>query len=235
VWSHENASLFQSSIEDYFERTCHAADCILKAICDGIVADDATMSKSVRVLSESTDASNRTGFERMPKNHTSILTLLGYQPGSRHKKGSKGYLRPLVSAHTDVGVITVLLFDDGHCAALQRAAHASNMDPDNTDWLDVRVPCRLDNAADPVFVVNVGDCLSELSGGSLRSTLHRVVPRPRSQTSTDDDFVRTCLALFVGLTPSAALVLPAAGGEVVSYETWRRRRVARAIAVLKQK
>ena len=218
TWDTQNATQFKSSVEEYFERTRHAADCILKAICDGIIANNPDISTSIKVLSESTNE----------KNHTSILTLLGYQPGSRHKKGSKGYMKPLVSAHTDVGVITMLLFDNGKCASLQRAAsYACSTDPDNVDWIDVDLPLLDD---DPIFVVNVGDCLSELSGGSLRSTLHRVIPRP-CPTGRTQDVTRTCLALFVGLEPSASLSLPS--GEVISYEQWRKRRIARAAAVLK--
>jgi len=137
-------------------------------------------------------------------------------------------MRPLVSAHTDVGMITMLHFDHGKCASLQRAAHASNTDPENNEWIDVNLPSILED--DPVFVVNVGDCLSELSGGSLRSTMHRVIPRPCPATS-ENDAARTCLALFVGLEPSAPLVLPS--GEVLSYEKWRQQRIARAAAVLK--
>ena len=136
-------------------------------------------------------------------------------------------MKPLVSAHTDVGVITMLLFDSGKCASLQRAASSSMPDPDNVDWIDVDLPIVDD---DPIFVLNVGDCLSELSGGSLRSTLHRVIPRP-CLTGSTQDVVRTCLALFVGLEPSASLSLPS--GEVLSYEQWRKRRIAQAAAVLK--
>ena len=169
-------------------------------------------------------------FEKETNNHTSILTLLGYQFGSRHKKGGKGYLRPLVAAHTDVGMITILLFDNGKCASLQRASSASTVDVKNNDWVDVHLlegPLWDD---DPIFVVNVGDCLSELSGGLLRSTLHRVIPHPCHDSS--DDVARTCLALFVGLEPSAQLILPLTG-ETMSYEEWRRHRIARASAVLK--
>ncbi len=97
------------------------------------------------------------------KNHTSILTLLGYQPGSRHKRGSRGYMRPLVSAHTDVGVVTVLYFDHGKCASLQRAADAANADPEKDEWKDVDLPDIDGKDDDPIFVVNVGNCLSELS------------------------------------------------------------------------
>ena len=220
-WGHDNASSFKSSIEDYFEQTCRAADMILQAIVDGIMSQNNESSESIKVLSES--AASADGKSEV-KNHTSILTLLGYQSGSRHKKGSKGYMRPLVHAHTDVGVITMLHFDCGRCASLQRAATRSN---DNT-WVDVELPPMLDD--DPLFVINVGDCLSELSGGTVRSTLHRVVPRP-CPSSALEDAARTCLALFVGLEPSAALELPT--GEVLSYEQWRKQRIARAAAVLK--
>ena len=139
-------------------------------------------------------------------------------------------MRPLISAHTDVGMITLLHFDSGKCAALERAANASTTDPANIEWIDVDLPSYYDN--DPVFVVNVGDCLSDLSGGSLRSTLHRVMPRPCPPNDASlDEVARTCLALFVGLEPSASLTLPS--GEVLSYEEWRRRRIARATAVMK--
>ena len=67
---------------------------------------------------------------------TDVYTLLGYQYGSRHKKGSKGYMRPLVAAHTDVGVITVLLYDSGKCATLQRVADACTADPTTKEWVN---------------------------------------------------------------------------------------------------
>ena len=227
TWDTEYSSKFKHSIEEYFKQTCHAANCILKAICDGIMDEDDNCSKSIQVLSEST---NTTDDEEKKKNHTSILTLLGYQPGSRHKKGSKGYMRPLVSAHTDVGVITVLHYDHGKCALLQRAARedTSSTNTENVDWIDVDLPI-LDN--NPIFVVNVGDCLSDLSGGSLRATLHRVMPCPISNASADE-VARTCLALFVGLEPETLLELPS--GEVLSYEDWRKNRIAKAQSVLKQ-
>jgi isopenicillin N synthase-like dioxygenase len=165
---------------------------------------------------------------------------LGYQSGSRHKKGSKGYLNPLVAAHTDVGMITVLLFDNGACAALQRSVAASGVEcqsqrPEHEEWMDVNLPSTkyLEEGNDPIFVVNVGDCLSELTGGYLRSTLHRVIPRPfKSPQGNNGDLSRTSLALFVGLEPLAQLVLPS--GESVTYEDWRRQRIARALDVMKK-
>lgn len=218
VWSDEDASFFVSSIEEYFEQTRLAADCILSAICDGIANNNSDVASSIDVLS------NQSG------NHTSILTLLGYQYGSRHKKGSKGYMRPLVAAHTDVGVITVLLYDSGKCATLQRVADASKADHKTEDWVNINLPAGPYCNDEPVFVVNVGDCLSELTGGSLRSTLHRVMPQACKKD--DSEAARSCLALFVGLEPSASLTLPQSG-ENMTYEEWRRGRIARATAVLK--
>jgi isopenicillin N synthase-like dioxygenase len=196
VWGDENASHFKFTIEEYFARSCHAADCILRAICDGMIDEKNNLSivESIKVLSpDSCNSENDADTVDESKNHTSILTLLGYQPGSRHKKGSKGYMRPLVSAHTDVGMITLLHFDGGKCAALERAYKSSNIDPETIEWIDVDLPPF--HYDDPLFVVNVGDCLSDLSGGSLRSTLHRVMPRPCPPNDAAlDDIARTCLA-----------------------------------------
>eukprot|EP00804_Cyclotella_cryptica_P004293 CCRYP_013500-RA/>CCRYP_013500-RA protein AED:0.00 eAED:0.00 QI:83/-1/1/1/-1/1/1/376/710 len=229
VW--REAPHFRSVIEEYYDNLRCAADSILAAICDGIIANNAELQKSMRVISEAQHDQQNT------ENHTSILTLLGYQPGSRHKKGSKGYLNPLVAAHTDVGMITVLLFDNGKCASLQRrktdeATGSIEMSNDH-DWMDVDLPFTnfLRDDDDPVFVVNVGDCLSELTGGYLRSTLHRVIPRTCETSKDDKDLVRTSLALFVGLEESAQLVLPS--GDTLTYEEWRRQHIARALDVVK--
>ena len=248
-WDQNNAHFFKSTIEKYFETICKVADCILRAICDGILAENenACIAESIRILSESSNNTNNdAGHDNETKNHTSILTLLGYQPGSRHKKGHRAYMRPLISAHTDVGVITVLHFDGGQCAALERAAKSRTCDntisSENIEWIDVNLPTLDDDDNDPVFVVNVGDCLSELSGGTLRSTLHRVMPRPSCTQPIEHDkahhaiasTTRTCLALFVGLEPSATLKFPGSE-EVLSYEEWRRQRILRATAVRKYK
>ena len=232
VWS--ESAHFRTVIEEYYNQLRVAADCILRAICDGIIAENAHLETSIQIISESTQQTYEAAInDENTANHTSILTSLGYQPGSRHKKKSKGYLNPLVAAHTDVGMITVLLFDSGKCASLQRAVTNSEED-NNSGWTDVNLPSSnyLQNGNDPIFVVNVGDCLSELTGEYLRSTLHRVVPRP-SQSSKANDLVRTSLALFVGLEQSAKIVLPS--GESMTYEEWRKRRIARALDVVKSK
>jgi isopenicillin N synthase-like dioxygenase len=148
--------------------------------------------------------------------HSSILTLLSYRPGTRHKRKEKP---PLVAPHTDVGVITFLLFDGGDCATLQRADYEME-----GSWADVRLPRHVGD--DPVFAVNLGDCLSELCNNLLPSTLHRVIP-------TSDMVPRNCLALFVGLDPHEVLILP--DGNKMTYEVWRKLRIARAQIVLRSK
>jgi isopenicillin N synthase-like dioxygenase len=202
VWP-EEAIEFRSSLESYYEATSQAAHAIVRAICDGIVERQPKLESSLGVLSA-----------RDSVRHSSILTLLGYQPGARHKRKEKP---PLVAAHTDVGVITILLFDNGDCATLQRADRQND-----GSWVDVKLPRHVGD--DPVFVVNIGDCLSELCKGIIPSTLHRVVPQFASVP-------RNCLALFVGLDPHVALTFP--DGMTTTFEEWRKHRIARAQRVLK--
>ena len=100
AWDHESATEFQSTVEEYYEKACSAANTILRAICDGLVLQNPDLADSLSPFSNATTLS-----------HSSILTLLGYRKGTRHKKTQKKrFIHPLVAAHTDVGVITVLLF-----------------------------------------------------------------------------------------------------------------------------
>jgi len=194
VWGKGSAE-FQKAVHNYYEKMCEVANSIVVAICDGLNdSDSSSIMSSMEALSIGTES------------HTSILTLLGYRKGARHQ----GCKKPLVAAHTDVGVVTVLLFDGGDCATLQRA--------DGDRWVDVKLPTIV--PADPVFVVNIGDCLSDLCDGKLPSTLHRVMPRSGSTNSP-----RNCLALFVGFKPDQTLNIK---GESMTYEEWRRLRIAKA-------
>ena len=128
-------------------------------------------------------------------------------------------------------MITLLLFDGGDCAALQRkdettkGGAGTNLATTNTQesWKKVLLPPFV--MSDPIFVLNIADCLSDLSGGFLPSTLHRVVPDSGS-------IPRNCLALFVGLDPSETIKLK--DGETMTYEIWRRRRIAAAQRILKE-
>ncbi len=203
TWGELNSDQFRSSIEKYFDDICSVAHSIVEAISDGMQDINITLNKD-------NDGS-----------HTSILTLLGYKKGARHQGK---HARPLVAAHTDVGVITVLLFDGGDSAMLQRANNTNGREQDqgstntSTSWVDVKLPIRV--PVDPCFVVNIGDCLSDISGGRLPSTLHRVMPRSGQAKSP-----RNCLALFVGFKPDERITID---GETMTYEEWRRRRIAKA-------
>ena len=205
----DEASTFETTLEEYYESVRQAADCVVWAICDALarLKQPDLLAADVLRRNESSDTSECSA-------HTSILTLLGYKVGTRHKGKNKS---PLVAAHTDVGVVTMLLFDSsGCCAQLQRSDGVGG-------WVDVKLPSVVPD--DPVFVVNIGDCMSELTNAMLPSTLHRVV------ADTKQKDARHCLALFVGLDPQAQLTIQ---DEAMSYEEWRKRRIARALDVLHQ-
>ena len=122
-------------------------------------------------------------------------------------------------------MITVLLFDKGDCAVLQREAsksQQSSTSKDEKQWVDVNLPSIIPE--DPIFVVNIADCLSEICENYLPSTLHRVMPETGSTP-------RNCLALFVGLEPQKLLSFTSKN-EVMTYEDWRKKRIAKAQNVL---
>ena len=205
AWGEAPAAEFRAALEAYYEALCTASRGILAAIVAGLDDADstATDSTAIRSLTSEHDAVQ-----------TSILTVLGY---SAKKKKRKRNIRPLVAAHTDVGVITVLLFDPGDCAVLQRCAGRAGEIGGHSaggEWKDVTLPFP---TSDPIFLVQVGDCLSEVSGGTLKSTLHRVAVGPGSSP-------RASLALFVGLGADTEVVI---GGERRTYGAWRKERIAR--------
>ena len=218
VWSEEAAHFFRDCIEQYFDEQCRVTKAVVRAICDGLIASDGRpeLKESLTVLSGENNGE--------AQQDTSILTLLNYKRGKRHQKCKKP--QPLVAPHTDVGVITCLLFDKGDCAVLQRAETSANAHEVGADrkWIDVKLPHKVPD--DPIFVVNIGDCFSELCGGVIPSTIHRVMPRD------DGKVARNCLALFHGLDPADIITLPS--GEQMTYEEWRKNRIARATEVLKR-
>ena len=208
VWPPETlwdgATGFRTAVEEFYDAACPMAQTIVQAICEGLASLKPELDEKLRPLRKGPVVSTT----------TSILTLLGYRPGSRHKGKSKG---PLVAAHTDVGVITVLLFEGGKkCAALERS------DGDG-GWVEVNLPLAVPE--DPVFVVNVADCFSEVANGEISSTLHRVV------ACRGTSMPRNACALFVGLQPGTELDIE---GDKLTYEEWRKRRVARSQAALRQ-
>lgn len=213
VWDDESCKSFQTSVQSYYDQICRVAHAIVRAICDGIIKQKPDLASSLSAISM-----------RDCLGHTSILTLLGYRKGTRHKKTQKKrHVHPLVAAHTDVGVITVLLFDAGDCAVLQRETATAGEDVAEKKWEPVVLPSIIPE--DPIFVVNIADCLSDLSENYLPSTLHRVMPETGSTP-------RNCLALFVGLDPKERLIF---GDVEMPYEDWRKQRIAKSQQVLRSK
>eukprot|EP00934_Nitzschia_sp_Nitz4_P006404 Nitzschia sp. Nitz4//scaffold169_size48518//26224//28335//NITZ4_007074-RA/size48518-snap-gene-0.53-mRNA-1//1//CDS//3329538394//6394//frame0 len=217
------AQEFQAVIEDYFEAVHVAAGAVVAAIVDGLVARNPDLERSLQVLKTPNEITNTD--ERIEGAHSSILTLLGYRHGARHKKRKNQTNHPLVAAHTDVGIITMLQFDGGNttCATLQRQCLASSTDG-QIKWIDVPLPAKIPD--DPIWVINIADCFSELSHNEIPCTLHRVIPQSGPNK-------RTALALFMGLDPDAMLELP--DSRVLSYEEWRKERIAKSQAVLSVK
>jgi isopenicillin N synthase-like dioxygenase len=205
------APFFQESVEAYFEALCTASKGILHAICDSLLLTHPELSNSIAPLAGYVNGDNET--ESIVPEASTMLTLLGYQIGTRHRGKNKG---PLVAAHTDVGIITILLFDGKDtCATLQRSdGHGG--------WVDVVLPQKVPH--DPIFVINIADCLSDLSHSRMPSTVHRVVTNPSSSAP------RNCCALFVGLDPNAKIQV---GSNILTYAEWRRLRIERATNILK--
>ena len=239
-WNDAICHDFRSTLQDYYDKVCSAANEILRAICDGLLTENPDLLVSLEPLSSSSSTTTMSLLERSENSeaadeipgktlahNTSILTLLGYRTGSRHKKlqqKKKKTVHPLVAAHTDVGVITVLLYDGGDCAVLQRQSTSPDGSDhrDNPRFRDVVLPSQIDD--DPVFVVNIADCLSALTSKRLPSTVHRVMPR-------EGVTPRNCLALFVGLKAEEKLTID---GHEISYEAWRKNRIAHSQSVLKK-
>jgi len=199
VWEDGISHQFQRCLENYYRDICFVAHKIVDILCEAILVERPSLANALKSLTKISST----------EDHSSILTVLNYSKGARHQ----GYnSKPLVAAHTDVGVITVLLFDAGDCAVLQRQVNIKDC------WEDVKLPKKLPQ--DPIFVVNVGDCFSEMCEGMVSSTIHRVMP------CVHGNYPRTTLALFVGLGPDDELTI---AGEKLSYTEWRRRRIARAL------
>eukprot|EP00522_Entomoneis_paludosa_P008806 CAMPEP_0172449018 /NCGR_PEP_ID=MMETSP1065-20121228/7856_1 /TAXON_ID=265537 /ORGANISM="Amphiprora paludosa, Strain CCMP125" /LENGTH=743 /DNA_ID=CAMNT_0013200617 /DNA_START=37 /DNA_END=2268 /DNA_ORIENTATION=+ len=240
----DKASDFQDTIQDYYLQIVQASNGIVSAICQGLIQQDQTLETSLEPLANRWK-NGSLATTPTSSNDSSILTLLGYRTGARHRQGKKKQI-PLVMPHTDVSLLTILLFDQGEdCANLQRysspnkqQAYDINQD-NNKDWVDVPLP-PLVKGHDPIFVVNVADCLSELSGGQLPSTLHRVVPtkgNPSQQKQSQKDATtRNGCALFVGLDPHEPLRFPAkrnseempTDATTMTFEEWRKQRIAKA-------
>lgn len=230
-WSSVDCEDFRATIEEYYDEICIAANNIVQCICDGLFLKYPAFSSTLDPILKQEQSDEIKAVENNASaysvrksfaHNNSILTLLGYRLGTRHKKSyqkKKRIVHPLVAAHTDVGVITVLIYDNGDCAALQRECKLK----DGSQFENVTLPFCVDD--DPVFVINIGDCLSAVSNGALPSTVHRVVPG-------DGDVPRNCLALFTGFKTEQIITID---GEKMTYEAWRKRRIEKSQNVLRGK
>lgn len=181
---------------------------------------------------------NEDFFTEKMNSHSSILTLNYYL----ELPSGAGDLR--VAEHTDVSMVTIVAQSGPGLQILRRSSESGE-----TAWVDIPyVPGAL--------VVNIGDCLSDWSDGLLSSTRHRVViPATSSSAGTDgsgsgsDSGGRACrssLAYFVTPRYDARLSpwsSAATGSQAEAtadeedagptFSEWRKKRVARAIKMLK--
>ena len=252
-WGFSVAADFRNAVEAYYAELERVGRCVLEVIVAGLRKEKIEGSEEcARLLLHSNGSRIADGGEGIKANKgneggntASILTLLGYGRGDNGKimkslkrkgKGKKPRLhqRPLIAAHTDVGVVTILLEDGGDCAVLERASYDKNQ----IEWVPLRLPEPDQLMQDPVFIVNIGDCLSDLSHGALKSTLHRVSMAHGSRP-------RHSLGMFVGFPPDVPLPLQREvnstehAGEfshasLLTYREWRKARVARSMKALKE-
>ncbi len=129
------------------------------------------------------------------KPSTSSLTFLKYMDHEGKMKG--GHV-----SHTDIGSLTFLYsLDDG----------LQIFHPTHQTWLYGEP--RPDS-----LVVNVGDSLSLLTGTRLKSSLHRVIPHPKTIAKN-----RYSFAYFMRPNETALLKMP--DGEVCKSLDWHCRKL----------
>ena len=114
-------------------------------------------------------------FAEFTDHSTDTLRVNHYERGPGEPEAAPGQQR--MGAHTDYGIVTVLYADP--VPGLQIVG------PDGA-WHDVQPPAG-------GLLVNLGDLLAQWTNDTWRSTLHRVVPPPRS---TSGPAVRRSVAFF---------------------------------------
>ena len=118
-----------------------------------------------------------------------------------------------MGAHTDYGVLTILLADDVPGLQVFRAG----------EWHDVTVPSGS-------FVCNLGDMLERWTNNRWTSTLHRVVPPPRHESGP---VRRRSIARFLDCPPDLVVeCIPSCAGpgnpvryEPVSAGAWLQEKI----------
>ncbi|MCW2545814.1 MAG: putative Oxidoreductase, 2OG-Fe(II) oxygenase family [Mycobacterium sp.] len=114
-------------------------------------------------------------FEGFTDHATDTMRVNHYERGAGEPEPVTGQQR--MGAHSDYGVLTVLYAD--------RVPGLQIVGPDN-EWHDVM-------PAPSALLVNLGDLLAQWTNDHWRSTLHRVVPPPRTASGPN---VRRSVAFF---------------------------------------
>ncbi|KAH9952037.1 Clavaminate synthase-like protein [Amylocystis lapponica] len=163
-------------------------------------------------------AQNSLAKKHAPEEHSRCVSRLIRTPPNT---GAWSEDRALLSAHTDFGSLSFL---HNRLGGLQVLA------PGTDKWQYVK---PLPNHA----ICNIGDALNIMSGGILRSNLHRVVPPPKEQaaferfslvffTRPNDDVVLRALAPESPLIAEQVAKMPAGKFETGSTaKEWVTRRV----------
>ena len=189
----EYANQFRSSVSEYYDQMRSMSTKILAMILDGM-KKRGHAANARRIMGSNKEVEAET---------TNVLTLLGYKGKKRNARKKKKESRPLVAAHTDIGIITIRLYEPtGDCAKLQRRRNVvvkgstrGSSSEKSKEWVDVILPPLND---DPMFLVNIGTGLSEMTQGTLQSRENRVV-------LTGGTRERQCLAMFVSLNPQSSM------------------------------
>lgn len=232
IW--DGAQQFKRRLEEYFFSVDALSVRIMRCIASGLEGaasccvsrDDFSSSFG---LNDEEDGRDFTGRLSSCSIRSSILALNGYKTATTNMARKSD----LIAAHTDVGVITILAFDGGDVGRLQMYKKSTQ------EWVDIQLPSEGDTGGGhsngsissngvAYFVINVGDALSDYTGGVLKSTLHRV---RASETALDCCRPRHSLAFFVGLASDARVKLR--DGTPVTYQQWRKQKIARSMGMLK--
>ena len=168
--------------------------------------------------------------------HTSILTI-NYFEGIDISSNSE-IIR--IAEHTDVSMLTIV--SQSECSLRGGRLELYSIETDR--WIPFAFQ-------DESFVVHVGDCLADWTGGVLKSTRHRVVSKSESHSSTSPRHSeinreegsfnssielplpdeRYSLAYFATPNYKAEIELPIAKTSL-EYHIWRKNRIKTAMKVL---
>ncbi len=219
-WQHVSQS-FREISHDYYETMYQLGMIILTVI-------ESCCNLQLGSLTEA--------FEQ--EKHTSILCYNYYPPIPLH--GNRDRVIERIAEHTDVSTFTIV----------------TDLDRDALEENDVSLEIfnAIDQRWEPVeysrgmYLINIGDCLSERSQSRLTSALHRVVMRPNNENNKDMTLSkeRFSCAFFFAPNYDAKMTwyqldigdchqsTTSEGGQVVDYDTWRKQRVKRAMNMLKK-